>query len=190
MAIKILNENNLGLGLEKDSNTKKLQVKIKEGSALRLDALGLDVVIPQVQIPEVPVAIAKIEIEGNNIKVTDTKENTLNVALPAQTVDVKLQGAEVTADNKLKLTLSSGDIVEADLSKFVDAPKTAQEYWTEQKALSTFAKDIADAVATNAEAKAVLVKALLKEIVGVEVQDFEDNSVGYLLKAPAVSPEA
>lgn len=60
MAIKILNENNLGLGLEKDSNTKKLQVKIKEGSALRLDALGLDVVIPQVQIPEVPVAIAKI----------------------------------------------------------------------------------------------------------------------------------
>ena len=74
MAIKILNENNLGLGLEKNASTKKLQVKIKEGSALRLDALGLDVVIPEVTIPEVPVAIAKIEIEGNNIKVTDTKE--------------------------------------------------------------------------------------------------------------------
>lgn len=186
MAIKILNENNLGPGLEKNASTKKLQVKIKEGSALRLDALGLDVVIPEVTIPEVPVAIAKIEIEGNNIKVTDTKENTLNVALPAQTVDVKLQGAEVTADNKLKLTLSSGDIVEADLSKFVDAPKTAQEYWTEQTALTSFAKDIAQALSTNAEAKAILSKAILKELVGVEVQDFEDNSVGYLLKAPAV----
>lgn len=123
---------------------KKLDLKIDGSGNVSLtksDAgLKADVVFPV--IPEVPTAIKSIEIADGKLKVTNTKDEVKDVELPAQAVDVKLQGAELTQDNKLKLTLSDGSVLETDLSKFVDAPKTAQEYWDEIKALPTFKADL------------------------------------------------
>lgn len=160
MAIQILHENELGLGLEKDS-TNKLAVKVKPGSALTLSNLGLDVTIPPA--PEVPTAIKTITVQGNQLKLVDTKGTESYLPLPAQVVDVRLQNAKVNEQNELELELSNGQKVKASLAKFVDAPKSAQEYWDEIKALPTF--------------KATLI-GLIK---GEEVQDFAGNSKGYLL---------
>lgn len=115
-------------------------------------------------------------VQGSNIVFTLLDDTTVNVALPTQSVDVKLQGAEITEDNKLKLTLSNGDIVEADLAKFVDAPKSASEYFTEIKALPDFKTAIVELLKSS-EAKA----ALLEVLKGEEVQDFAGTTKGYLL---------
>lgn len=78
--------------------------------------------------------------------------------------DIKLAGAELVEDtNELKLTLSDGVEFKAPLAKFVDAPKTAEQYWTEIKALPTFKAD------------------LLAVLKGEVVQDFAGVTKGYLL---------
>ena len=91
---------------------------------------------------DVPKSIQSIAVEGNQIVITNTANEETRVNLPAPTVDVQLQGAQLTPDNKLKLTLSDGSEIETDLAKFVDAPKSAQEYWDEIKALPTFKADL------------------------------------------------
>lgn len=149
--IKIVHDNEVGLGLEIQGG----MVQAKAGANVRVDASGINVDLPK--------SIAGIRVEGNEIVVTNTASEEQRVALPAQTVDVKLQGAEITSDNKLKLTLTDGSEIEADLAKFVDAPKTAEQYWTEIKALPTFKADLI---------------ALLK---GEEVQDLAGATKGYLL---------
>lgn len=78
--------------------------------------------------------------------------------------DIKLAGASLDdATNELKLTLSDGFEIKAPLAKFVDAPKTAEQYWTEIKALPTFKAD------------------LLAVLKGEVVQDFAGVTKGYLL---------
>lgn len=130
----------------------------------------------EVALPAATVAITKVEIVGDKVKVTKSDETTEELQLPAQAVDVKLQGAELTEDNKLKLTLSNGDILEADLAKFVDAPKAATEYWTEIKALPDFKSTIVELL-KSPEAKA----ALLEVLKGDEVQNLSGETKGYLL---------
>lgn len=130
----------------------------------------------EVTLPAAAVAITKVEIVDGKIKVTKSDETTEELPLPAQAVDVKLQSAELTEDNKLKLTLSNGDILEADLAKFVDAPKSATEYWTEIKALSDF-KDTVIELLKSPEAKAALIEMLK----GEEVQNLAGDTKGYLL---------
>ena len=160
MAYNILNSNNLGHGLTQGAD-KKLTIKIKPGSSLILDPAGLDVTIPP---PVVPVTSVKtIEVEGNRLKVTNTEDVETYLDLPAQTVDVRLQGAKITEDNELQLELTNGDVVKTSLAKFIDAPKTAQAYWDEIKALPGF-KD-----------------SLLALIKGEAMLDFEDKPMGYLL---------
>lgn len=160
MAYNILNSNNLGHGLTQGAD-KKLTIKIKPGSSLILDPAGLDVTIPP---PVVPVTSVKtIEVEGNRLKVTNTEDVETYLDLPAQTVDVRLQGAKITEGNELQLELSNGDVIKTSLAKFIDAPKTAQEYWDEIKALPGF-KD-----------------SLLALIKGEAMLDFEDKPMGYLL---------
>lgn len=117
----------------------------------------------EVVLPEVPKAVKSVVIEGTQIVVTNTADEVARVDLPAQAVDVKLQGAELTPDNKLKLTLSDGSEIEADLAKFVDAPKTAEQYWLEIQALPTFRAD------------------LIAAIKGEEVQDFAGVTKGFLV---------
>lgn len=115
-------------------------------------------------------------VQGNNIVFTLLDDSQVTLALPAQTVDVKLTGAELTAENKLKLTLSDGSEFEADLAKFVDAPRSAAEYFTEIKALPDFKAAILE-ILKSPEGKA----AMLEVLKGEEVQDFAGNSKGYLL---------
>ena len=122
----------------------------------------------EVALPEAKVAITKVEIVDGKIKVTKSDETTEELPLPAQAVDVKLQSAELTEDN--------GDILEADLAKFVDAPKSATEYWTEIKALPDF-KDTVIELIKSPEAKA----ALLEVLKGDEVQNLSGETKGYLL---------
>ena len=130
----------------------------------------------EVALPEAKVVITKVEIVDNKVKVTKSDDTTEELPLPAQAVDVKLQSAELTEDNKLKLTLSNGDILEADLAKFVDAPKSATEYWTEIKALPDFKTTVIDLL-KSPEAKA----ALLEVLKGEEVQNLAGDTKGYLL---------
>lgn len=130
----------------------------------------------QVTLPAAVVAITKVEIVDGKVKVTKSDETTEELPLPAQAVDVKLKGAELTEDNKLKLTLSNGDILEADLAKFVDAPKAATEYWTEIKALPDFKTTVIELL-KSPEAKA----ALLEVLKGEEVQNLAGDTKGYLL---------
>lgn len=115
-------------------------------------------------------------VQGTNIVFTLLDDTTVTLALPSQSVDVKLKGAELTEDNKLKLTLSDDSVVEADLAKFVDAPKSASEYLTEIKALPDFKTAIVELLKST-EAKA----ALLEVLKGEEVQDFAGATKGYLL---------
>ena len=130
----------------------------------------------QVTLPAAVVAITKVEIVDGKVKVTKSDETTEELPLPAQAIDVKLQSAELTEDNKLKLTLSNGDILEADLAKFVDAPKSATEYWTEIKALPDFKTTVIELL-KSPEAKA----ALLEVLKGEEVQNLAGDTKGYLL---------
>ena len=113
---------------------------------------------------------------SEKVKVTKSDETTEELQLPAQAVDVKLKGAELTEDNKLKLTLSDDSVIEADLAKFVDAPKSAADYWTEIKALPDF-KDTVVELLKSPEAKA----ALLETLKGEEVQNLAGDTKGYLL---------
>ncbi len=117
----------------------------------------------EVVLPEAPKTVKSVAIEGTQIVVTNTADEVTRVDLPAQAVDVKLQGAELTPDNKLKLTLSNGSEIEADLAKFVDAPKTAEQYWLEIQALPAFRAD------------------LIAAIKGEEVQDFAGVTKGFLV---------
>lgn len=130
----------------------------------------------EVALPAAVVAITKVEIVDGKVKVTKSDETTEELALPAQAVDVKLKGAELTEDNKLKLTLSDDSVIEADLAKFVDAPKSATEYWTEIKALPDFKTTVIDLL-KSPEAKA----ALLEMLKGDEVQNLSGETKGYLL---------
>jgi hypothetical protein len=130
----------------------------------------------EVALPEAKVVITKVEIVDNKVKVTKSDDTTEELPLPAQAIDVKLQSAELTEDNKLKLTLSNGDILEADLAKFVDAPKSATEYWTEIKALPDFKTTVIELL-KSPEAKA----ALLEVLKGEEVQNLAGDTKGYLL---------
>ena len=118
----------------------------------------------EVALPEVKVSVTKVD---------DTTEE---LPLPAQAIDVKLKGAELTEDNKLKLTLTDDSVIEADLAKFVDAPKAASEYWTEIKALPDFKATFVELL-KSPEAKA----ALLEVLKGDEVQNLSGETKGYLL---------
>lgn len=140
----------------------KLAVKIDPASNAALTASDAGL---KLDLPAAVKSITAVAIEGNKVKVTDSEGVEKELELPASTVDVKLQGAEITAENKLKLTLSDNSVIEADLAKFVDAPKSADDYWTEIKALATFGTDVKEAVK------------------GEVVQDLAGNTKGYLVFA-------
>lgn len=153
----------------------RLEVKINNEGNVQFTRTD-DGLKGEVTLPAATVAITKVEIVDNKIKVTKSDETTEELSLPAQAVDVKLKGAELTEDNKLKLTLSDDSVIEADLAKFVDAPKSATEYWTEIKALPDFKTTVVELL-KSPEAKA----ALLEVLKGEEVQNLAGDTKGYLL---------
>lgn len=171
--IQFLEKPEMGQTTEVINNV--LEVKINNTGNVQFERTE-DGLKGEVTLPAATVAITKVEIVDGKIKVTKSDETTEELPLPAQAVDVKLQSAELTEDNKLKLTLSNGDILEADLAKFVDAPKSATEYWTEIKALPDFKSTVVELL-KSPEAKA----ALLEVLKGEEVQNLAGDTKGYLL---------
>ena len=180
--IKILHSTELGHGLEQGADSK-IKIKLKEGTALTLDDAGLGVNIPA--FPEVPTAIKSITYEAatHKLKLTDTKDATSEVELPAPTVDVKVTNLVLNEQDELVASLSDGGNVKVSLAKFVDQAKAASAYWDEIKALPTFASDAATQIAGDEAAAKKIATKVLELLKGEEVQDFSGNSKGFLLKA-------
>lgn len=157
---QVVFKEDIGTGLGVVQGKLAVQIDPASSAALTASDAGL-----KLELPAAVKSITAVAIEGNKVKVTDSEGVEKELELPASTVDVKLQGAEITAENKLKLTLSDNSVIEADLAKFVDAPKSADGYWTEIKALATFGTDVKEAVK------------------GEVVQDLAGNTKGYLVSA-------
>lgn len=157
---QVVFKEDIGTGLGVVQGKLAVQIDPASSAALTASDAGL-----KLKLPAAVKSITAVAIEGNKVKVTDSEGVEKELELPASTVDVKLQGAEITAENKLKLTLSDNSVIEADLAKFVDAPKSADDYWTEIKALATFGTDVKEAVK------------------GEVVQDLAGNTKGYLVSA-------
>lgn len=157
---QVVFKEDIGTGLGVVQGKLAVQIDPASNAALTASDAGL-----KLELPAAVKSITAVAIEGNKVKVTDSEGVEKELDLPASTVDVKLQGAEITAENKLKLTLSDNSVIEADLAKFVDAPKSADDYWTEIKALATFGTDVKEAVK------------------GEVVQDLAGNTKGYLVSA-------
>lgn len=157
---QVVFKEDIGTGLGVVQGKLAVQIDPASSEALTASDAGL-----KLELPAAVKSITAVAIEGNKVKVTDSEGVEKELELPASTVDVKLQGAEITAENKLKLTLSDNSVIEADLAKFVDAPKSADDYWTEIKALATFGTDVKEAVK------------------GEVVQDLAGNTKGYLVSA-------
>ena len=172
-AIQVAHKNEVGKTIEVADNVLEVKINNEGNVQFERTETGLK---GQVTLPAASVAITKVEIVDGKIKVTKSDETTEELALPVQAVDVKLHGAELTEDNKLKLTLSNGDILEANLAKFVDAPKSAEDYWAEIKKLSDFKTTVIELLKSS-EAKTALLEALK----GEEVQNINGETKGYLL---------
>lgn len=171
--IQLMHKNEVGKTIEVVDGHVEVKINNEGNVKFEHTETGLK---GEVALPAAVVAITKVEIVDGKVKVTKSDETTEELPLPAQAVDVKLKGAELTEDNKLKLTLSDDSVIEADLAKFVDAPKSATEYWTEIKALPDFKTTVIDLL-KSPEAKA----ALLEMLKGDEVQNLSGETKGYLL---------
>lgn len=122
-----------------------------------------------VTVTDEGVGVAKLPkvlvVEGNAVKITYTDGTSENLDLPAQSIDVKLQGAEVEGNN-LKLTLTDGTEIVTDLTKFMDfTPEGVLE------AIKNF----------DTAQKAEFKTALLELLKGTEVQDSNGTTEGFLL---------
>lgn len=180
MAIKVQHDYQVGNGLEIVDNKTVVKPDNTGNVQFEVSAAGLKgtVTLPQAFDPsalEQKIQEAKDAALAADTKATTaTEKNTTQdaeiealkqkVATLESREDIKLAGAELVEDtNELKLTLSDGVEFKAPLAKFVDAPKTAEQYWTEIKALPTFKAD------------------LLAVLKGEEVQDFAGTTKGFLL---------
>lgn len=159
MAIKVAHNYEVKDGLE---ITTEGHVKVKPDTTgnvvISVSEAGVkgEVVLPEAFDPsELNEKIAALEQAKSELE--------LKVQQLEAREDIKLQGAELLDTNELKLTTTDGVEIKADLAKFVDAPKSAEEYWSEIKALPTFKQDLLD---------------VLK---GEEVQDLSGETKGYLL---------
>ncbi|MDH2997190.1 hypothetical protein A1D22_05830 [Pasteurellaceae bacterium LFhippo2] len=143
--IEILHKKDLGNGLVetdgkfhvKPDNTGNVQFTVSE------QGLKGDVTLPAAFDPSALQAeIQALKTQNAELVAKNQAQDTEIQSLKARE-DIKLQGAELDdATNELKLTLSDGVEVKTSLAKFVDAPKTAQQYWTEIQALPNFANDL------------------------------------------------
>ena len=187
MAIKVQHDYQVGNGLEivdnktavKPDNTGNVQFEVSanglKGTVTLPQAFDPSALEQKIQEAKDVATQAQATATGADTKATTAGEK--NTAQDAEIEslkqkvtalesrkDIKLAGAElVEATNELKLTLSDGVEFKAPLAKFVDAPKTAEQYWTEIKALPTFKQD------------------LLNVLKGEEVQDFAGVTKGFLL---------
>ncbi|MGX2956424.1 hypothetical protein ACWIYZ_04950 [Ursidibacter arcticus] len=167
--ISVLHNDELAEVLEVNG-AKKLDLKIDNSGNVQFEksATGLK---GTVQLPETfdPATLNQKIAELEQAKAAaeaKVQELETKVQQLEAREDIKLSGAELDdATNELKLTLVDGQEIKTSLAKFVDAPKSAQEYWNEIKALPTFKADLV---------------ALIK---GEEVQNFAGQTKGFLISA-------
>lgn len=150
--IKVVTENDIGKGLAIE-NTKLVAKGIKQ-----------------------------IAVQGNDIVVTKYDDSTENVALPAQTVDVKLTGAELVDETKLKLTLSDNSELRVDLAKFLNIDTD-----TKPTAVSltgtTLQIDLSDSTNVQTDIATALQNYIDANVKGDEVQSLGGVKLGYFIKA-------
>lgn len=178
--IKVVHVADLGNTLEVTGDGH-VEVKPSEEGNVKLEntAGGLKA---SIELPESKKSVTGVSIEENKLKLTFSDETETEVALPATAVDVKLDKAELTEDNKLKLTLSNSDIIETDLAKFVDAPKSAQEYLDEMVALTTFKPKLIEVLSADTDFVEAIKDKIIEAIKGEEIQNAGGTSYGYLIK--------
>lgn len=177
--IKLVHTTDLGNTLEVNSGGY-VEVKPSEEGNVKLEntASGLKA---SIELPESKKSVKGVSVEDGKLKLTFSDESETELALPATAIDVKLDKAELTEDNKLKLTLSNGDIIETDLAKFVDAPKSAQEYFDEIITLTNFKSSIITALTQDTDFVEAAKDKMIEVLKGVEIQDTKGNSKGYLI---------
>ena len=150
--IKVVTENDIGKGLAIE-NTKLVAKGIKQ-----------------------------IAVQGNDIVVTKYDDSTENVALPAQTVDVKLTGAELEGETTLKLTLSDNSVFRVELAKFLNVDTN-----TKPTAVSltgtTLQIDLSDSTNVQTDIATALQNYINTNVKGDEVQSLGGAKLGYLIKA-------
>ena len=150
--IKVVTENDIGKGLAIE-NTKLVAKGIKQ-----------------------------IAVQGNEIVVTKYDDSTENVALPAQTVDVKLTGAELVDETTLKLTLSDNSELRVDLSKFLNID-TDTKPTAVSLAGTTLQIDLSDGTNVQTNIATALQNYIDTNVKGDEVQSLGGAKLGYLIKA-------
>ena len=150
--IKVVTENDIGKGLAIE-NTKLVAKGIKQ-----------------------------IAVQGNDIVVTKYDDSTENVALPAQTVDVKLTGAELEGETTLKLTLSDNSEFRVELAKFLNVDTN-----TKPTAVSltgtTLQIDLSDSTNVQTDIATALQNYINTNVKGDEVQSLGGDKLGYFIKA-------
>ena len=102
---QVVFKEDIGTGLVVAQGKLAVQIDPASSAALTASDAGL-----KLELPAAVKSITAVAIEGNKVKVTDSEGVEKELDLPATTVDVKLQGAEITAENKLKLTLSDNSV--------------------------------------------------------------------------------
>lgn len=126
--------------------------------------------------------IKQIAVQGNDIVVTKYDDTTENVALPAQTVDVKLTGAELEGETTLKLTLSDNSEFRVDLAKFLNVDTN-----TKPTAVSltgtTLQIDLSDSTNVQTDIATALQNYINTNVKGEEVQSLGGVKLGYFIKA-------
>ena len=150
--IKVVTENDIGKGLAIE-NTKLVAKGIKQ-----------------------------IAVQGNEIVVTKYDDSTENVALPAQTVDVKLTGAELVDETTLKLTLSDNSELRVDLSKFLNID-TDTKPTAVSLAGTTLQIDLSDGTNVQTNIATALQNYIDTNVKGDEVQSLGGTKLGYFVKA-------
>lgn len=150
--IKVVTENDIGKGLAIE-NTKLVAKGIKQ-----------------------------IAVQGNDIVVTNYDDSTENVALPAQTVDVKLTGAELVDETTLKLTLSDNSELRVDLAKFLNIDTD-----TKPTAVSltgtTLQINLSDGTNVQTDIAPALQNYIDTNVKGDAVQSLGGVTLGYFIKA-------
>lgn len=142
----------------------KLGIKLDASGNVQLSTsdagLKADVALPAQQV-----AFTDAQIADNVITFSKTDGSTATLTLPELPVDVKLGNAELTADNKLKLTMSDGTIIEVELSALIPPAKTAEQ--------------LLDEILNDQALK----NKLLAGLRGDEIRNAKNDLLGYALPA-------
>lgn len=118
-----------------------------------------------------------LTVDGNQIVLVGMDDQESRVNLPAQTVDVKLNGATLENDTTLRLTLSDGSHIDVDLAKFLNVNTD-----TKPTAFSWDGKNLKLTLSDQTEVIADFATFITNEVKGNELQSLAGVSLGYLVK--------